>query len=359
MTRLDRLGATLSRPLLVMTPSNVVYLTGFHSSNCALLVQPGGDTTLYTDFRYADSARSVEGVTFQQTRRDLVGALAELHSGSEIEIEAANVTVARHDVLLGGGVRTVAGGGQVERLRAVKDEAELAAIRKACAISDRVYAAARRLSSCRAAPSGRLRGGSSGVCVRKAPRRSRLRRSSPPGRTGRSRTRIRRSGSSAAASSSPSTWGASSTATARTARARSRPAPLTGELAEIYALCEAAQLDGLAAVRAGASGKDVDAASRTRIEAAGRADQYGHGLGHGVGLDVHEAPTLRPESTDTLEAGNVVSVEPGIYVPGRRRRPDRGSRRRHRGGLRGAHALHEGASSKSAEPAAHSSRGGS
>ena len=73
---------------------------------------------------------------------------------------------------------------------------------------------------------------------------------------------------------------------------------------------------GLAAVRAGAFGPDVDAASRVRIAEAGLGDAYGHGLGHGVGLDVHEAPALRPESTDTLAAGNVVTVEPGLYLPG-------------------------------------------
>jgi Xaa-Pro aminopeptidase len=91
---------------------------------------------------------------------------------------------------------------------------------------------------------------------------------------------------------------------------------LPAALAEAYAVCLQAQLDGLAAVRAGADGRDVDAASRVAVENAGLGARYGHGLGHGVGLDVHEAPVLRPESTDVLVAGNVVSVEPGIYLPG-------------------------------------------
>ncbi len=77
-----------------------------------------------------------------------------------------------------------------------------------------------------------------------------------------------------------------------------------------------AQLDGLATVRAGRTGVDVDAASRTAIAEAGLADAYGHGLGHGVGMEIHEAPTLRPESTDTLAAGNIVTIEPGLYLPG-------------------------------------------
>ena len=89
-----------------------------------------------------------------------------------------------------------------------------------------------------------------------------------------------------------------------------------GRLREIYDLCLQAQLDGLAAIRPGAIGRDVDAASRVAIEAAGMGDRYGHGLGHGVGLDVHEEPDLRPESSSVLEAGNVVTVEPGIYLSG-------------------------------------------
>ena len=88
------------------------------------------------------------------------------------------------------------------------------------------------------------------------------------------------------------------------------------QLADAYALVAQAQLDGLAAVRAGAHGRDVDAASRVAIEAAGLGEAYGHGLGHGVGMEVHEAPVLRPESSDVLVAGNVVSVEPGLYLPG-------------------------------------------
>jgi Xaa-Pro aminopeptidase len=87
-------------------------------------------------------------------------------------------------------------------------------------------------------------------------------------------------------------------------------------LSEIYALCLEAQLAGLAAVGPGVSGKDADAASRVPIEDAGLGEAYGHGLGHGVGIQIHEAPVLRRESTDVLEPGNVVSVEPGIYLPG-------------------------------------------
>lgn len=315
MTRLERLGALLERPLLVTTPSNVIYLTGFRSSNCALLVEPGGGTTLYTDFRYAEAAAAVPGVTFEPTKRDVVGALAELLSGREIEVETTSLTVARHDMLTAGGVSTVGGGGHVERLRAVKDAGELDAIRNACAISDRVFA---ELSH------EQLSGRTEREVAWWLERRLREEGGealafSPIVASGRNgakphanpEERIIGRGELVTVDMGCVADGYCSDCTRTFATG-----PVTGELAEIYALCEAAQLDGLAAVHAGASGVGVDAASRVKIEAAGRGDQYGHGLGHGVGIDVHELPTLRAESTDTLETGNVVSIEPGLYVPG-------------------------------------------
>ena len=75
-------------------------------------------------------------------------------------------------------------------------------------------------------------------------------------------------------------------------------------------------LDGLAAVGPGASGRDVDAASRVAIEEAGLGALYGHGLGHGVGLEIHEGPSLRADGEDVLPTGAVVTVEPGVYLPG-------------------------------------------
>jgi Xaa-Pro aminopeptidase len=92
--------------------------------------------------------------------------------------------------------------------------------------------------------------------------------------------------------------------------------PLPAELMRAYEVCLDAQLAGLAAVRPGASGPGADAAARDRIEAAGFGEAFGHGLGHGVGLLVHESPRLAKESRDTLQRRNVVTVEPGIYLPG-------------------------------------------
>ena len=94
----------------------------------------------------------------------------------------------------------------------------------------------------------------------------------------------------------------------------------TGELdprdRAVYDLVLRAQEAALAAVRPGPTGKEVDALARAIIDEAGHAEHFGHGLGHGVGLEVHEGPRLSKIGTDTLAAGNIVTVEPGVYVPG-------------------------------------------
>jgi Xaa-Pro aminopeptidase len=92
---------------------------------------------------------------------------------------------------------------------------------------------------------------------------------------------------------------------------------LDGELWEAYDVVRAAQQAGLDAIRAGVEGIDADAAARDVIEGTDFNGLFGHGLGHGLGLDVHESPRLSTESDDTLEAGNIVTVEPGVYLPGR------------------------------------------
>jgi Xaa-Pro aminopeptidase len=86
---------------------------------------------------------------------------------------------------------------------------------------------------------------------------------------------------------------------------------------EVYELVRRANRAGVAAVRAGVTGKDADAAAREVIVAGGHGEHFGHGLGHGVGLEVHEGPRLSPLSTDSLAVGMVTSVEPGVYLPGR------------------------------------------
>jgi len=84
----------------------------------------------------------------------------------------------------------------------------------------------------------------------------------------------------------------------------------------IYGAVLAANLAGIEAVRAGVAGREVDAAAREVLVAAGYGEHFIHGLGHGVGLEVHELPGVGPRSDGTLNAGSVITIEPGVYVPG-------------------------------------------
>ena len=93
-------------------------------------------------------------------------------------------------------------------------------------------------------------------------------------------------------------------------------ASVPDELAEIYALVLRAQVTSLDAVRPGPLGREIDAIARDIIAAAGHGEHFGHGLGHGVGLVTHEAPRLARTGEAPLVAGNVVTVEPGVYLPG-------------------------------------------
>jgi Xaa-Pro aminopeptidase len=321
VTRVERLAALLEEPLLVAGPpyvlggqANVRYLTGLQSSNAAVLVEPGGAATLYTDFRYANRARTLEGFEVVETARGLLPAVGELLAGRRIQFEEQHLPHALYRALVDAGVDAVPGSGLVESLRAVKDEEEIAIMRRAAGLSDEVFDA--------------------------------LSRERFSGRSERELAwwveRSFREGGAEGVSFEP-VVGAG--ATAASPHAVPGDAPIepgvlvvvdagclldgycsdctrtfaVGEISErfqeLYALCLQAQLAGLEAVAPGVHGRDADAASRTLIEAQGLGGAYGHGMGHGVGLQIHEAPTLRPESTDVLEAGNVVSVEPGIYIP--------------------------------------------
>jgi Xaa-Pro aminopeptidase len=91
---------------------------------------------------------------------------------------------------------------------------------------------------------------------------------------------------------------------------------LSRELRRIYDVCLEAQVAAVDGIRPGMSGIEADKIARDVIDAAGYGEHFGHGLGHGVGVDVHEAPRLSTESEDVLEVGNAVTIEPGIYVPG-------------------------------------------
>ena len=313
MSRLEHLQAQLELPLIVTTPVNVLYLTGLSSSNAAVVVE-SDRARLYTDFRYFERAQAVAGVEAIETPRDVLPALSNLLSG-RFGFEADHVTYAGWQTLGSGGLELVATQGVVEALRAVKEPAELDAIRAAAAISDRAYEALAQ---------ERFTGRSERELAWTLDRLMHDFGSEGPGfetivAAGENGSRPHavpgdtpiEAGTLVTIDAGATVGGYRSDCTRTFATGE-----LPGELARIYAICLEAELAGVTAVRAGITGVEGDAASRRVIEAAGYGERFGHGLGHGVGLLIHEAPAMRPESTETLVAGNIVTVEPGIYLPG-------------------------------------------
>ena len=321
MTRLQRLASLLDEPLLVAGPpyvlggqANVRYLSGLQSSNSAVLVEPDGSATLYTDFRYANRARSLDGVEVTEVARGLIPAVGALLSGRRIQFEEQHLPHAVYRALVEAGVDAVPSAGLVEGLRAVKDTEEIAIMRRASALSDEVFAAL---------ANERFSGHSEKELAWWIERNFRER-----GAEGVSFEAVVAAGATAETphampGDDPIEPGVLVTIDAgcvvdgycSDCTRTFAVGDVSERLQELHALCLEAQLAGLAAVAPGVHGRDADAASRTLIEAAGLGHAYGHGMGHGVGLQIHEAPTLRPESEDVLAVGNVVSVEPGIYLP--------------------------------------------
>jgi Xaa-Pro aminopeptidase len=311
--RIGRLREKLEEPLLVTDPVNVRYLSGFESTNAALLVEEA-NVRLFADFRYAETARRVPGVEFVETPRNLLADLAEKLSG-RIAFEAASLTYAGYDTLAAGGLELVPTRGIVEALRAVKEAAELDALRRVAAIGDAAFAhlaEERFVGRTERELAWRMEellhdegahGLSFPVVVAAG-----VTGATPHAKPGDRRIEA---GETVVVDSGAVLDGYCSDCT-RTFATGSLPK----ELDRAYRICLEAQLAGLGAVRAGVGGADADAAARDVIEAADYGEAFGHGLGHGVGLAVHEAPTLRKESTDVLEPANVVSVEPGIYLAG-------------------------------------------
>lgn len=324
--RLARLGARLAAleldALLVTNLTNVRYLTGYTGTNGAVVVRPG-DAVFLTDFRYLERVAPLrEFVEVRQAKNDLVRHVAsrwaELAPGaSRVGFEADHLTVTGHTTLVDGAgpVELVPTSHAVEDQRVVKDGDEIAAIRRACELLTPVY--------------------------------DTLLDDGLAGRTefeiaSRVHELIRRQGgegvsfdpivASAEAGALPHAEPRHEPVVEGTLITIDMGARLDGycsdctrtfatgtvseELEEIYDLVARAQLAGLEEVAPGRSGRDIDAAVRQLIADAGHGEHFQHGLGHGVGLDIHEDPRLSMTSTATLEPGMVVSVEPGVYVPG-------------------------------------------
>jgi Xaa-Pro aminopeptidase len=312
--RIDKLRASLEEPLLVTNPTNIYYLFGFKSSNAALLVEPDG-VRLFTDFRYAEAARSVDGVRFEETKRALLWDLAERLSGP-IGFEADYMSYSAWETLGSGSIQPVPRRGLVERLRAVKDDQELATVRRACEITDRMFerlidepfigrkeldVAWRIEELCREEGADHVAFES---IVASGPNSARPH--------ARATEREIRAGETVVIDTGCTVDGYSSDYTRTFVTG-----PVDGVVKEAYAVVLAAQQAGLEGIRAGIAGVDADSAARRVVDGTSFAGTFGHGLGHGLGLEIHEAPRMSTESTDTLATGNVVTVEPGIYLEGR------------------------------------------
>jgi Xaa-Pro aminopeptidase len=325
VSRADRVAARLAEReldlLLVTDLVNLRYLTGFTGTNGLAVVGP--DTRRFlTDFRYVERAKAeVAGFDLQPAPQELRAALAEGWPPGSLRVgfEDQHVSVRRHAELrdtLPDRLELVAAGGLVEAERARKEPGEVAAIRAAAALVDEIYAWVRerglvgrteRDVALALEQEMRLRGaeGPSFPSIVAAGENGALPHATPrdvPIEPGTLVTLDIGAKLDGYCSDCTRTWATG---------------PLPDDLEALYGLVLAAQVAALDAVRPGPRGREVDAVARDLIEAAGHGEHFGHGLGHGVGLDIHEAPRLARTADARLAAGNVVTVEPGVYVPGR------------------------------------------
>jgi Xaa-Pro aminopeptidase len=312
--------------LLVTDLVNIRYLTGFTGSNAALLVHVAGDVAsrFCTDGRYRIQAGAQVPDLELMIDRACAVTLAKASAGlavSRLGFESDAVTVDAHEALVAAAGDTVLlhrAPGLVARLRLVKDDAETAALRKACAVADAALADLLAAGGLRPGRSERdvaydldtrMRGhGAAGpafeTIVAAGPH------SAVPHH--RPTDASMRRGDLVKMDFGAQVDGYRSDMTRTVVLGRA-----AGWQRDLHGLVAAAQAAGRAALVPGAPVVDVDAAAREVVAAAGYADEFVHGLGHGVGLQVHEPPLLGPTGTGTLQAGMVVTVEPGVYLAGR------------------------------------------
>ena len=313
--RLDRLRASLERPLLVTDLTNIFYLTGFETSNAALLIEPdGGAPRLFTDFRYIEAAQETPGVEALLAKRALMRDLADQLEG-EIAFEAHALPYAQYEVLARGGAKLVPTRGIVENVRAVKDDDELERIRRAARAADRAFEALTAetwIGRSERELAWRLRQllHAHGVdhlsfdtAVGAGPDGSKPH--VDPGERLIERNQL-----------VVVDWGARLDGYCSDCTRTVSTGALPKELRRAYDVCLEAQQRAVENIRPGMTGVEADRIAREVIDDAGFGEHFGHGLGHGVGLLIHEAPRLSTESEDVLEPGHVVTIEPGIYLPG-------------------------------------------
>jgi Xaa-Pro aminopeptidase len=322
VSRADRVAEALSEVdlLLVTNLVNVRYLTGFTGSNGMAIV--GRDVRRFiTDFRYLEQAAAqVDGFDREQGPQDFVAALADGWPEGELRLgfEDQHVSVRTHRRLrevIPDRIELVAAGGIVEALRAVKEPVEVERIAAASALTDEVYEWLRvhglvgrteREVALALENEMRRRGAEPAFdSIVASSERGALPHAEPadvPIERGTLVTLDIGARLDGYHSDCTRTWATGE---------------LPDDLAGAYELVRRAQEAALDAVRPGPEGREVDAVARDIIEAAGHGEHFGHGLGHGVGLEIHEGPRLARTGDAPLVAGNVVTVEPGVYLPGR------------------------------------------
>jgi Xaa-Pro aminopeptidase len=301
--------------LLVTDLTNVRYLTGFEGSNGIVLIAPGG-ATFFSDPRYEARAKDmVKGAAIEIYRDRLTDVIPpHLEATRRLGIEGDTMTVSTKAQLSDRltQVELIATSGVVESLRRTKEPAEVELIKKACDIGDRAFSnALENLSVGRRERDIGLEievfmreAGAEGVSfepiVGSGPLSAHIHHTPSDRRLEKGDLVLFDLGSRLEGYCSDLT---------RTVVL----GPATDEQKETYEVVLRAQSEAIAAVRAGVAASDVDSAARSVIDGAGQGDAFPHGLGHGIGLDVHEQPRVSRNSTDKLHEGEVVTIEPGIY----------------------------------------------
>jgi len=317
--RLDEAGVDA---LVVTCLQNVRYLTGFTGS-AGVLALTGSGALLTTDGRYR--TQSAEQVAAAGAEAEIfVGALgaqrdavkAFVSNAAHVGLEADHVSWSDSRLwgeLVGDIVPTT---GLVEALREIKDDGEIDRVARAAGIADSALTEVLAMLSsgvteeelALALDTAMRRNGAESpafeTIVASGPNSAKPHHHPTERAIGRGEPVVVDFGATLDGYRSDMT---------RTFFVGGEP---QGELAKVFAVVEDAQARGVAAVAPGVGCKEVDEVCRSVIAQAGWADRFEHGTGHGVGLDIHEAPTVSPLGTATLAPGMIVTVEPGVYLPG-------------------------------------------
>jgi Xaa-Pro aminopeptidase len=318
-----RLGEFGCDGLLVTKLTNIQYLTGFTGSAGLLLVLPD-ESLLVSDGRYRNQSAEQVKAAGVPVRIEIGRPAAQLEAIEKVARTLKRLGLESEDIswgaeqrlssLLGSGTKLVPVPRAVEALRVIKDEGELARIERAADIADVALAQVKELlcesptehDFAIALDFEMRRRGADAVAFET------IVGSGPNGALPHARPSERRiePGELVVVDFGATVEGYKSDMTRTLCVGEAR----TGELRDLVEAVLAAQRAGVRALRAGVKGGEVDAACRESLASSGLSDAFSHGTGHGVGLEVHEAPSVSQESTDILEEGTVVTVEPGAYL---------------------------------------------